>query len=145
LRDYKHGWRKAKRKSKKEKKRKSKNNFILRNLEKKNYVKIKDLFDITSPKYRRVFGLRTELTDKKGNPKMIVVASPSIVEYKVLKRKRKKRSRDWITLKRIRIKYGADAVLSFNKKTKTFKVDIYYKTVNLFFYFSAKEIQPFLQ
>jgi len=107
-------------------------------------VKVKDLMDLTSPRYRRYFGHKTEVFDKKGNPKLVIFSAPEITDYKVLKRKRKHKNRDWTVIKRLRLRYGADAVLSFNKKSKVFKVDIFYRTVSLYFYFTAKEVKDYI-
>ena len=110
----------------------------------RQYTKVKDLMDMLSPRYRRYFGLRVEYFDKRGNPKWESISAPEVVNFKVFKNKRKHKNKDWIIVKRTRIRYGADAVLSFNKKAKIFKVDIFYRTVNLSFYFSVNEIKSLI-
>jgi len=116
---------------------KRKSNFSLLNQYRK-YSKLKDLMDITSPKYRRYFGHKTEVFDKKGNPKLLIFSAPEVTDYKVFKKK--KRDKNWKVLFTKKLRYGASAVVSANRKTKTLCINVFYRTIVLFIYITAEEI-----
>jgi len=80
-------------------------------------IKFKDLSDIISPKYRRYYGLRTEITDKYGNPKIIYVAEPKDLDIKINKRsKRRYKKSDYITFIHKKLHGPNYMVLQLNKR-----------------------------
>jgi hypothetical protein len=116
--------------------RKRLKNFALR-----NYTKVKDLSDILAPKYKRYFGHKTEIYDKKGNLKIIAVSQPDITESKIFSRKKKRaKKKVWITVLKKRLRYGNLFEASFNKKTKQFCFTFWYKTTALFVYLTSEEL-----